>query len=312
MKNTVSYINDAIKKDAKGFVQYCDELYHNKLDKLAQRLKKDKDIKIVMIAGPSGSGKTTTSHLLSDILKKHGVFAQIISLDNFYLNREQLPLNDDGIPDVETVYSLDLELLEQCLSELIEKGCCKAPIFDFHTASRSDKKLDIELKDNGLLIVEGLHALNPLLYEKLPQNVVFKLFISVASDVKANDGTVLLCGEQMRFCRRMTRDSIYRNSTPSNTIKMWRDVCEGEKKWIVPFVDKADYVIDTYHAYENCLFRTRSLDMLYDLSKGLRDSFYVDNIVKSLELFKKFDVNIVPQDSLLREFFEGGKFEDVT
>ncbi len=312
MKNTVSYINDAIIKDAKDFVQRCDRIYHNKLDALAQRLKENKNIKIVMIAGPSGSGKTTTSHLLSDTLKNKGITAQILSLDNFYLNREQLPLNDDGTYDVETVYSLDLKLLEGCLSQLIEKKSCKAPVFDFNTSSRSDKTLDITLKDNGLLIVEGLHALNPLLYEKLPKNAVFKLFISVASDVLSNDGSVLLSGEQMRFCRRMTRDSIYRNSTPSNTIKMWRDVCQGEKKWIVPFINEADETIDTYHAYENCLFRTRSLEMLCDLSKGLRDSIYVDKIADGIKLFEKLDINILPQDSLLREFVEGGKFEHVT
>lgn len=312
MRNTVSYINDAIIKDAKAFVQRCDKAYHNKLDSLAQTIKNNKDIKVVMIAGPSGSGKTTTSHIFSDMLKMHGMQAQIISLDNFYLNREQLPLTEDGTVDVETVYSLDLESIDSCLSQLIQKGSCTVPVFDFNTASRSKETLDITLGESGVLIVEGLHALNPLLYGKLPQKAIFKLFISVASNVYANDGTVLLSGEQMRFCRRMTRDSIYRNSTPSNTIKMWRDVVEGEKKWITPFKDKADAKIDTFHAYENCLFSRRSSAMLRDLSKGLYDSVYADRIADALEQFEELDIDIVPQDSLLREFIEGGKYEDVT
>ncbi|MBP3692243.1 MAG: nucleoside kinase [Clostridia bacterium] len=312
MKNTVSYINDAIKKDAKEFVLRCDAAYHNKLDGLARTIKNNKAIKIIMIAGPSGSGKTTTSHLFCDALKKQGILAQIISLDNFYLNREQLPLNEEGIPDVETVYSLDLPLIDACLSRLISEGRCEVPIFDFNTASRAKDVLDIELGDNGLLIVEGLHALNPLLYGKLPQEAIFKLYISVASSVYTNDGRELLSGEQMRFCRRMTRDSIYRNSTPSNTIKMWRDVVEGEKRWIAPFKDKADAQIDTFHAYENCLFSRRSSRMLRDLSKGLYDSVYADRIADALEQFCELDIDIVPQDSLLREFIEGGKYEDVT
>lgn len=311
MKNTVSYINDAIKKNAVKFVQRCDEAYHNKLDALAQTIKNNKDIKVIMIAGPSGSGKTTTSHLLGDMLKKYGIQAHIISLDNFYLNRNQLPLTKDGTPDVETVYSLDLESIDSCLLQLIQNGSCTVPVFDFNTSSRSKETLDITLGENGLLIVEGLHALNPLLYEELPQKAVFKVFISVESNVYANNGTVLLSGEQMRFCRRMTRDSIYRNSTPSNTIKMWRDVATGEKMWITPFKNNADAKIDTFHAYENCLFSNRSSKMLRDLSKDLHDSIYVDKIADALEQFVELDIDVVPQDSLLREFIEGGKYENV-
>lgn len=312
MKNTVSSLNAELSIDAKAFVSRCEADYYQQLDALAQRVYKNHDIKVIMIAGPSGSGKTTSSHILCDIFLKHGVSAQVISLDNFYLNRPFVPRDEDGMPDFESVYSIDLQEIDRCFSQLVQKGKCFAPKFDFHTGARSENRKEIELGENGLLIVEGLHALNPLVYGSLPQSSVFKLFISIGSSVYRDDGTELMTGEQLRFCRRMSRDYIYRNSTPQNTLQMWRDVRAGEKKWITPFKDRADASIDTFHPYETCLFSKRVGKMLRSLSEGISDSLYADRTADALAMFLPLKTDLVPQDSLLREFIEGGKYKNVT
>ena len=312
MKNTVSYLNSEIANDAESFVLRCERGYHGKLKNLASVIAGKPDLKIIMVAGPSGSGKTTSSHILREKLNDEGINSQILSLDNFFLGREKLPLQPDGDYDFESVYALDLDRLDLCFTDLINNGRCAAPVFDFKTGYPADRTLDIELPDNEVLVIEGLHALNPLVSKALPKNTALKVFVSVASSIYGDDGMEVLSGQQVRFCRRMSRDNIYRNASAQNTIKMWRDVCDGEKKWITPFKDGADITIDTFHPYEINLFAKRITEMLRLLSRGLHDSVYVDKIREGLEKFLPLDIDFVPQDSLIREFVEGGKFEAVT
>lgn len=312
MINSVTYINRMIDSDPNAFVNECQQLYNDRLSDLVCRVSENKSVKIILIAGPSASGKTTSSHIFRDMLKEKGINARIISLDNFFLNRCDLPTDEHGKTDYESVYALDLPEIDRCFSLLVETGKCVVPVFDFNKSGRSEEVRNIQLGENGVLIVEGLHALNPLVSKALPADCVMKVYISVASGVKKDNGETLLSGEQIRFCRRMSRDSIYRNSSPYNTLQMWRAVIEGERKWIDPFKSNADYSVDTFHLFEPCLFSERVGEMIKELSNSIYDTMYVAKISDALDNFYEMTADFVPQDSLIREFIEGGKYESET
>ncbi len=262
-----------------------------------------------MIAGPSGSGKTTTAKILRDYLSESGIHTNVISLDDFYLNREDAPLDDEGKPDFETVHSLDIPEINRCFEDIIKKGKCIMPLFDFETGRRKPNGHTVSILDGGIIIVEGLHALNPLLSGCLPADNIFKIYISVNESVTDEKGKTVLSSRQMRLVRRMSRDDIYRGTTPQQTFDMWESVIKGEEKFLYCFKPTADRHITTLHCYEPCIFRDRVLSLLEKIDPESEDYYYVKNTINGLNHFVSADVSLVPQDSLLREFIHGGKYE---
>ncbi|MDD4699757.1 MAG: nucleoside kinase [Oscillospiraceae bacterium] len=309
MNYTVSEINSELKASPGQFIDIAEKAYHKRIADLATTIKSDSNNKIIMLAGPSGSGKTTTAHILCYYLEELNIKTHVISLDNFYQPINKMPLDEKGNPDFESVHSLDIKEIHRSFEDLINTGACSIPRFDFKVAKRSEKRIQIELEDNGLAIVEGIHALNPLLFENLPREKLFKLYISITSTLN-EDGQQLLTGRQMRLIRRIVRDSVYRNSSAENTLKMWPNVLLGEEKYLYQFKKTADYKFDTFHGYEPAVLKDRILELLEKVPTDSEHCSYVKDINYGLKDVVSISQDFVPINSLIREFISGGMFEE--
>lgn len=302
MINSVNLINEKIRNDPSLFVNECEEEYCGIVKKLAEHVSKDDDIKIVAIAGPSSSGKTTTAHLLKEELLKLNETVQVISLDDFYLTSDKLPVLKNGEKDFESVNSLDIKLLEICFNDIITHGKASVPKFDFITKRREKEFSDIDIGDKGIVIVEGLHALNPLITDLVERKNIFKVYISVNKNVVDVDGNKLISSRQIRMIRRILRDEIFRNSPVFETLKMWKGVIEGERENLYKFKPTADMHLTTFHPYELGLYKNRFIK----LKEGADSSYpYYEEFMYLEEMIEKFesvDRKLVPESSLLREF----------
>ena len=302
INNTLEYINERAVSDSAVFISECEKRYQNIIDGIVDRIIAEDGREVVMLAGPSSAGKTTTARKIKEGLLKKGVKTYVLSLDDFYLNREDIPYLPDGSQDYETVYALDLERLQKDLNALIRGETVKAPIFDFTTGRRSDTKFnEITLGDEDVVIIEGLHALNPLITEKV-NGKLLKIFINVASRIYDENGNTILTKRNMRFVRRMIRDYKFRASTVENTYRLWKNVTAGEDEYLFPFRNRADIEANTIHLYEPCVLKHQALSLLK--AQDVADEFKedVNKLCKALEKFNDIDENNVPRDSLLREF----------
>ncbi len=302
LNNELEYINYRASSDPLGFIDECEERYQNVIDNIVDRIVMDDGREIVMLAGPSSAGKTTTARKIKEGLLKKGVKTYVLSLDDFYLNREDIPYLPDGSQDYETVYALDLVRLEKDLNGLIHGETVCTPVFDFTTGRRSDTQFnEITLGKEDVVIIEGLHALNPVITEKV-YGKLLKVYINVSSRIYDENGNIIFNKRNMRFVRRMIRDYKYRASTVENTYKLWKNVTAGEDKYLFPFRDNADIKANTIHLYESCVLKHQALSLLKnaDVSDEFRED--VKKLCKALEKFCDIDEKNVPSDSLLREF----------
>lgn len=300
-KYTYSKINN-LALAPKEFVCECSNEYRAKIKKTAETIFGDKSKKIVMLAGPSSSGKTTTAKLLSQNLGELGSKAYTVSLDDFYFPHSVgYPLDENGNPDYECVQALDTELINICLSELVKKGKTQLPIFDFLTSERKNNAKTVELSENDVIIVEGLHALNPAITDMLEEKNLFKIYVSVSTRVYENDGSVLLSKRDLRFVRRMVRDFEFRSTSVERTFEIWKSVTAGEDKYLFPFEDSADIKIDSFHPCEPCVLAYPAIGLLERVSSGeyAEKAMLLKN---KLGIFKKIDFSFLPENSLLREF----------
>ena len=302
INNNLEYINEQARLNPKEFVVKCEQRYNNIIEDIAKRILEETGREIVMLAGLSSAGKTTTARKLCENLNKKGIKTYVLSLDDFYLNREDIPYLPDGTQDYETVYALDLQLFTECVNKLLMGETVKNPVFDFTTGKRSDKEFnEITLGKEDVVIIEGLHALNPIITEKI-QGKLLKIYINVSSRIYDNKGNIILNKRNMRFVRRMVRDFKFRDSTVDNTYRLWRNVTAGEDKYLFPFRDNADIKINTIHLYESCVLKSQALPLIYEskISDEFRDD--AKKLCKALEKFENINISAVPEDSLLREF----------
>ena len=302
INNNLEYINECALKNPADFVLKCEQRYNNIIEDIAKRIVEETGREIIMLAGPSSAGKTTTARKLCENLNKKGVKTYVLSLDDFYLNREDIPYLPDGTQDYETVYALDLQLFTECVNRLLMGETVKNPVFDFTTGKRSDKEFnEITLGKEDVVIIEGLHALNPVITEKI-EGKLLKIYINVSSRIYDNKGNIILNKRNMRFVRRMVRDYKFRDSTVDNTYKLWRNVTAGEDKYLFPFRDNADIKVNTIHLYESCVLKSQALPLLYE--SEISDEYKDDakKLCKALEKFEDINISSVPEDSLLREF----------
>ncbi len=302
MINTISEINKYLKEDARAFVRQNEEEYQKIVSDLARLVSKDDDIRIVSIAGPSSSGKTTTAYLLKKELIKLSETVQVVSLDDFYLSGDRLPVLENGEKDFESVASLDTELLEKCFKDIISCGKAKVPEFDFMNKIRKEKFKKIDIGQKGIVIVEGLHALNPVITDLVDRKNIYKVYISVNKSVDDDFGNKLISSRQIRLIRRILRDEIFRNSSVLDTLLMWKGVTKGEEQNLFKFKPSADMHLTTFHPYELGLYKNRFLK----LCKSADPSYPFYDEIKYLEdkisEFESVDRSLVPENSLLREF----------
>lgn len=302
LNNKLEYINNMAVTDTEKLVKECENRYQNIIDSIVNRIVTEEGREIVMLAGPSSAGKTTTARKLKEGLSEKGVKTYVLSLDDFYLNREDIPYLPDGSQDYETVYALDLECLEKDLNALLRGETVKTPVFDFTTGNRSETQFnEIVLGQDDVVIIEGLHALNPVITDKV-QGKLLKIYINVSSRIYDDAGNVILNKRNFRFIRRMIRDYKYRASSVDNTYRLWKNVTAGEDKYLFPYRDNADIKANTIHLYEPCVLKHQALSLLRNCE--VEDEFKEDakKLCKALEKFCDIEENQVPADSLLREF----------
>lgn len=302
MINTLNEINKMAVECPQQFIKMCNEEYLNNITQIAQKISQDDNIKIVAIAGPSGSGKTTTAHILQETLKKLNEKVAVVSLDDFYHPLEKLPILSDGSTDIESVNALDIALIKDCFEQIIKFGSVNLPKYDFKTQTRTCNAQQIDIGNHGILIVEGLHAMNPLISDLVPQQNIFKIYISVNRSVEDENGVQLLSSRQIRLIRRVLRDDRFRGSNATETLHRWNNVIDGERKYLYCFKDTANVQLVTFHPYELGVYREKFGKMRSGVNKNAPCYDYFIKTANALERFDTIKSDLVPYDSLIREF----------
>ncbi len=298
----IQTVNECISLDPQRLIAEENARYVRSVRKTAEQLfERFHNRCLVLLSGPSASGKTTTALNLQRALRERGREAHTVSLDNFYLGRGKAPRLPDGSFDYETVEALDLPLLRRCMAQLLEEGCAQLPIFDFHDGKRCSQTQPLTIGEESIVIFEGIHALNPLLEEHLPGDNRFKLFINVDTAVYDGEREVL-SKRDIRLARRTLRDVRFRNSSIENTMDMWRQVVRGEDLYLFPYVDTADVVFDTAHAYEPAVLGSELLPLLRQVSVHSPHHKSVCRLINGLSGFEPLCASRLPSDCLLREF----------
>lgn len=301
INNTLEYIRTKAE-DPFEFAKECENRYNGKIKSIAEDIAKSGRTEIVMIAGPSSAGKTTSANKLRKHLFEIGLNSHTVSLDDFFVDNGKEPRFPDGTSDYETVDALDIECFQETVTDLVEKGEADLPQFDFLKGMRKSQRKHIEVSEKDVIIVEGLHALNPKITEHLPAERLLKIYINLSSRIYGEDGNVILSKRDMRFIRRAVRDYKFRGNSVERTYELWQSVRYGEEAYLFPFKDNADIKLNTTHLYEPCVLKDEAMQLLAEI--GETSQFYRDSqrLIGSLSEFPSIDSNIVPDDSLLREF----------
>ena len=290
-KITLEEINKNLNKSQEEYIKYCENIYKNQVMEAALNVINNDEVQFVLLAGPSSSGKTTTSKILRKVFEEHGYNAMELSLDDFFVDRLETPLWEDGEYNYETFDAIDWTLFSLCMQGLLKGSPVKLPTYNFITGNKEFNDTTI-LPKNSIVIIEGLHALNPIIDQFIPTNKSFKIYISVNTDV-FRDGSPYLEHETIRLCRRMIRDLNHRGNSIEETLRVWKKVGIGENLYINPFVELAEYTINSFHPYEICVYNKILGEMQ---NESLKDT------LKKLHHFEKLDANKVPSDSVLQEF----------
>lgn len=277
----------------------CEQQYQERIETIAQEILSS-GRHIVMLTGASAAGKTTSAHKLAAAIQAKGRRGVVLSLDDFYAGAGRYPKNSDGSDDYESLQSLDLPVLRGCLEALHKEGVCQAPIFDFMLQQPNGVQT-IDCRD-GVVIIEGLHALNPALTESLPEKAVFCLYAGLREEYAAPDGSRCLATRDIRLARRLIRDFLFRGHGASFTLGLWGHVCDGEDRYIKPFKPRADLLLDTTHTYEVCLWHKVLDGMPADPELTAAQHRQFEALRRKYLPFPVMDTNLVPEQSLLREF----------
>lgn len=308
---TVDRINKFAVSDPLGFVTMAEKAYRDNIKEIAAEILNDPDkCKVIMLSGPSASGKTTTAKMLQEELLHIGCGSEIISMDNFYLGEENVPRTADGKPDFETVEALNIPQIENCISDLLKYGKCDIAQFDFAKSKPLEETVRIDLHNDSIAIIEGIHALNPIFTKNIKSTVgLTKIYISVKQGIRdSRMNGYLLTAAELRLFRRLIRDYKFRGSTTEHTLGMWENVLHGEKKYIVPYKYTGDITINSIHIYEPCITAVKAIPLLKMVSEDSVDYDYAQNLVQRAAYFEPINEELIPENSLLREFIGKGKY----
>ena len=297
---TLNDINENVESNMESFINEAESRFESSVTELADRFTSDCDI--VLLAGPSSSGKTTTAGKIAQKIKNSGRNAYTLSLDDYYRNAADIPLTEKGLKDFENVSALDIDLIHRTFSDLIEKRTAQVPEFDFVSGTRKPETRKLELKKDDLIIVEGIHALNPIITKGLDESHITKVYISVSSRVTDDSGRVVFSKRNLRLVRRMIRDYHYRNTSVEKTLSQWQEVLKGEDKYIFPFERNASFRIDSFHPYEPCLFKSEAVELLGTVGEDSGVYPIASELKNSFSELDTIDMSKLPADSLLREF----------
>ena len=303
-------IDEALLQNPKDFVRHCDGVYWDKVIEAADLIEAHlPHSPIVLLSGPSGSGKTTTALKLERELQRRGIGSHAVSLDRYFqtVNPKTAPRTPEGDIDYESPKCLDMALLDEHFNMLSEQKEIMIPSFIFSRQIRSATKFTpLKLGKNEVAIFEGIHALNDDITGKHPE--AFKLYVSARSNIIDGDDTVFK-GTWMRLVRRVVRDNNFRGSDAAFTLGVWANVRRGEKLYISPFKDRANYQFDSSLPYEVSLMKQFAAPLFAELPPDAERLEELRHIVPAFARFVDLNADFVPEDSLMREFIGGGNFK---
>lgn len=307
--NTVGDFNRACQAGhATDMINVAEALQEKKIVKIADEIQNRPDIKLVLISGPSSSGKTTFSKRLSIQLMANGMHPYPISLDDYFLNRKDTPKDENGEYDFESLYALDIPYFNTQLKDLMEGKEIELPRFNFQKGEREQSGKKLRLEKDMILILEGIHALNPELTPQIPENNKYRIYVSALTTIMLDVHNYIPTTDN-RLLRRIIRDYKYRGYSALETIKRWPSVREGEDKWIFPYQEKADAMFNSALLFELAVIRNQALPLLELVPENAPEYSEAYRLRKFLRYFVPMSDNVIPPTSLLREFLGGSSFQ---
>ena len=306
---TVGDFNEAVKNGlATDLINVSEALQEKKISQIADTIAGRKEIKVVLIAGPSSSGKTTFCKRLSVQLLASGVKPVQISLDDYFVNRTETPKDENGELDYESIYALNIPLINEQFNALFRGEEVELPKYNFQTgmSEKSGKKL--HLGDNNILLVEGIHALNPALTEQIADDKKFKIYASALTTILLDDHNYIPTTDN-RLLRRIVRDYKYRGCSAQETIHRWPSVRAGENKWIFPYQEQADVMFNTAMLFELAVIKPQAEEVLEQVPEKCEEYAEAYRLRKFLKYFAPLPFRNLPPTSLLREFLGGSSFK---
>ena len=290
-------------------IRVAEALHEKKAANIADMITDRKNVKLVLIAGPSSSGKTTFARRLGIQLRVNGLIPIPIGLDDYFVEREKTPKDENGEYDFESIYAVDLELFNEHLTRILKGEEVHIPKYNFVTGKREWNGTKVKLPSNGILIVEGIHGLNDLLTSSIADENKFKIYISALTQLNL-DNHNRIATTDVRMIRRIVRDNMSRGYSAEETLKMWPSIRRGEEKNIFVFQENADVMFNSTLVYELCIlkkFAIKELEKIQPSSPVYLEAYRLKSI---LNFFKEVDTSHIPENSILREFIGGSWFYD--
>jgi uridine kinase len=305
---TIGDFNQAIDANhATDIINISEALQEKKIAKIAEEIASRKGVKLVLLAGPSSSGKTTSCKRLSIQLAVNGLKPLQISLDDYFVDREKTPKDASGEYDYESIYALDLDLINEQFNALFRGEEVELPKYDFQSGKSKKSGNRLKMTDNNVLVVEGIHALNPELTAHIPQEQIFRVYASALTTILLDNHNYIPTTDN-RLLRRIIRDNKYRGVSAQETIHRWPSVRAGENKWIFPFQENADAMLNTAMLYELAVIKMQAEPLLQQVPENCEEYAEAYRLLKFLKYFKGIPYNNLPPTSLLREFLGGSSF----
>lgn len=306
---TVGDFNEAVRRGfSNDLINVSEALQEKKISQMAETIANKKDVKVVLIAGPSSSGKTTFCKRLSVQLLTCGIKPVQISLDDYFVNRVDTPKDETGDYDYESLYALNIPLVNEQFLTLFRGEEVQLPSYNFQTGKSEMKGKKLRLNSDNILIVEGIHALNPTLTKNIPDNKKFRIYASALTTILLDDHNYIPTTDN-RLIRRIVRDHKYRGCSAQETIRRWPSVRAGEKKWIFPYQENADTMFNTAMLYEVAVLKAQAEAVLEQVPENCNEYAEAYRLRKFLGYFASLPFRSLPPTSLLREFLGGSSFK---
>ena len=305
---TVGDFNEIVEAGGgTDLINVSEALQEKKISRIADEIASRKDVKLILLAGPSSSGKTTTCKRLSIQLVANGLKPLQISLDDYFINRMQTPLDENGEYDYESIYALNLELINEQFNALFRGEEVELPKYDFQLGVSKPSGKKVRMKENNVLVVEGIHALNPELTAHIPEKQKYRVYVSALTTILLDDHNYIPTTDN-RLLRRIIRDYKYRGVDARDSIHRWPSVRSGENKWIFPFQENADAVFNSAMLFELAVIKQQAEPLLEQVPENCEEYSEAYRLRKFLKYIRPIPNKDIPPTSLLREFLGGSSF----
>lgn len=306
---TVGDFNNAVDTDHSiDLINISEALQEKKIAHIADEIAKRKEVKLILLAGPSSSGKTTTCKRLSIQLIANGLRPLQISLDDYFVDRELSPRDEKGDYDFESIHALNLKLINEQFNALFNGEEVELPRYDFPTGKSVKSGNKLKMEDNNVLVVEGIHALNPELTAQIPEELKYRVYVSALTTILLDDHNYIPTTDN-RLLRRIIRDYKYRGVDARETIRRWPSVRAGENKWIFPFQENADVMFNSAMLFELAVIKQQAEPLLEQVPENCPEYSEAYRLLKFLKYIKPIPNTDIPPTSLLREFLGGSSFK---